>query len=66
LVPEPPGGAPADHAHAAALLGAAIRRHLAELAALRPDELLARRRRRLRASGATAVRTEAEREGIGV
>ncbi|MBX6768406.1 MAG: acetyl-CoA carboxylase, carboxyltransferase subunit beta, partial [Actinomadura rubrobrunea] len=32
LVPEPPGGAPADHAHAAALLGAAIRRHLAELA----------------------------------
>jgi len=48
IVPEPPGGIHADHEAGAQLLGAAIRRHLAELKALPIDELLARRQKKFR------------------
>jgi acetyl-CoA carboxylase carboxyl transferase subunit alpha len=43
IVPEPPGGAHADPDGAALALGAALERHLAELAGLSTDELLRRR-----------------------
>jgi acetyl-CoA carboxylase carboxyl transferase subunit alpha len=43
IVPEPPGGAHADPDGTAAALGAALERHLAELAALPTDQLLRRR-----------------------
>jgi len=43
IVPEPPGGAHADPGAAVEALGAALERHLAELAGLPTDELLARR-----------------------
>ncbi len=43
IVPEPPGGAHADPAAAAELLGLALDRHLAELAGVPTDELLQRR-----------------------
>ncbi len=43
IVPEPPGGAHAEPAAAIEAVGAALERHLAELAGLPPEELLARR-----------------------
>jgi len=44
IVPEPPGGAHADHAGAAAALRDALIRHLEELRHLKPDKLVRRRR----------------------
>jgi acetyl-CoA carboxylase carboxyl transferase subunit alpha len=44
IVPEPPGGAHADHAAAAAALRDALIRHLEELRHLKPDKLVRRRR----------------------
>jgi len=49
VVPEPPGGAHTDHRKAAELLGDAIRRHLADLRKLSPDELVEARYRKFRA-----------------
>jgi acetyl-CoA carboxylase carboxyl transferase subunit alpha len=43
VVPEPPGGAHADPGGAVEALGTALERHLAELAGIPTDELLARR-----------------------
>ncbi|OYV64141.1 MAG: acetyl-CoA carboxylase carboxyl transferase subunit alpha [Gemmatimonadetes bacterium 21-71-4] len=43
IVAEPPGGAHADPAAAAELLGLAVQRHLAELAGMPTEELLRRR-----------------------
>jgi len=43
ILPEPPGGAHADHETAAATLGAALRRHLSELTKVRPEKLVRRR-----------------------
>lgn len=51
VVPEPPGGAHRRPRAMAELLGAAVARHLRELAALPADELLERRYRKLRAIG---------------
>ncbi len=51
IVPEPPGGAHADPAGAAAALGEAIERHLAEVAELTAEERRERRYRRFRAIG---------------
>lgn len=51
VVPEPEGGAHRDPAAASAALRAAVRRELAELAALTPRDLLDRRHRRFRAFG---------------
>jgi acetyl-CoA carboxylase carboxyl transferase subunit alpha len=48
IVPEPPGGAHADHAQAAALLRPILAESLRELSALPRDELLQRRHERLR------------------
>jgi acetyl-CoA carboxylase carboxyl transferase subunit alpha len=48
IVPEPPGGAHTDHAHAAALLRPHLESNLRELSALPPAELLRRRHERLR------------------
>jgi acetyl-CoA carboxylase carboxyl transferase subunit alpha len=48
IVPEPPGGAHADHAYAAALLRPRIESSLRELSALPPAELLRRRHDQLR------------------
>jgi acetyl-CoA carboxylase carboxyl transferase subunit alpha len=48
IVPEPPGGAHADHAQAAALLRPVLAENLRELSALPRDELLRRRHERLR------------------
>jgi acetyl-CoA carboxylase carboxyl transferase subunit alpha len=57
-IPEPPGGAHADPAGAAAAVGEAIERHLKELLVLTPEERRERRYRKFRALGAieTAAR----------
>ncbi|HJW15135.1 MAG TPA: acetyl-CoA carboxylase carboxyltransferase subunit alpha [Thermoanaerobaculia bacterium] len=52
IVPEPPGGAHADPAGAAAAVGEAIERHLRELLELTPEERRERRYRKFRALGA--------------
>ena len=44
IIPEPPGGAHADHSAAAAGLQEALIRHLDELRHLKPDKLVRRRR----------------------
>ncbi|MEH1125632.1 acetyl-CoA carboxylase carboxyltransferase subunit alpha [Micromonospora sp. CPCC 206061] len=51
VVPEPPGGAHADHAEAAALVRAAIRAELSDLTSLDPGRLIANRRARFRRFG---------------
>jgi acetyl-CoA carboxylase carboxyl transferase subunit alpha len=51
IVPEPPGGAHADPAGAAAAVGEAIERNLREIADLTPEERRERRYRRFRALG---------------
>jgi acetyl-CoA carboxylase carboxyl transferase subunit alpha len=51
IVPEPPGGAHADAAGAAAAVGEAIQRNLREVADLTAEERRERRYRRLRALG---------------
>jgi acetyl-CoA carboxylase carboxyl transferase subunit alpha len=51
IVPEPPGGAHADPAGAAAAVGEAIERNLREVAELTAEERRERRYRRLRALG---------------
>jgi acetyl-CoA carboxylase carboxyl transferase subunit alpha len=58
IIPEPPGGAHADPAGAAAAVGEAIERHLKELSVLTPEERRERRYRKFRALGAieTAAR----------
>jgi acyl-CoA carboxylase subunit beta len=55
LVPEPPGGSPADPAAAAGLLADVLRLHLGELIPLDTDELLKRRQARLRGYGVQHV-----------
>ncbi|HWP02857.1 MAG TPA: acetyl-CoA carboxylase carboxyltransferase subunit alpha [Gemmatimonadaceae bacterium] len=52
IVPEPPGGAHADHKAAAALLHDALVRHLDDLRDLRPDKLVRRRREKYLKMGA--------------
>jgi acetyl-CoA carboxylase carboxyl transferase subunit alpha len=52
IVPEPPGGAHADHRAAAALLHDALVRHWEELRDLRPDKLVRRRREKYLKMGA--------------
>jgi acetyl-CoA carboxylase carboxyl transferase subunit alpha len=58
IIPEPPGGAHADPAGAAAAVGEAIERHLKELLGLTSEERRERRYRKFRALGAieTAAR----------
>jgi len=51
IVDEPPGGAHRDREKAAQALGAAVARHIDELAKLSPEELLADRYRKFRAIG---------------
>jgi acetyl-CoA carboxylase carboxyl transferase subunit alpha len=51
VVPEPPGGAHADPAGAAAAVGEAVERHLREVQALTPEERRERRYRKFRALG---------------
>lgn len=51
VVPEPPGGAQSNHAEAAALVRAAIRAELSDLASLDPARLVANRRARFRRFG---------------
>jgi acetyl-CoA carboxylase carboxyl transferase subunit alpha len=51
IIPEPPGGAHADPAGAAAAVGEAIERHLKELLELTPEERRERRYRKFRAMG---------------
>ncbi len=51
VVPEPPGGAHRDHDRAAALLGEAIERHLAELEKMAPADLRESRRAKFLAMG---------------
>jgi acetyl-CoA carboxylase carboxyl transferase subunit alpha len=51
VIPEPPGGAHADPAGAAAAVGEAIGRHLEEVLDLTPEERRERRYRKLRALG---------------
>ena len=53
IIPEPPGGAHADPAGAAAAVGEAIERHLKEVMDLTPEERRERRYRKFRALGAT-------------
>jgi acetyl-CoA carboxylase carboxyl transferase subunit alpha len=48
VIPEPAGGIHIDHGTGADLLGAALRKHLAELKALPVDALLAERQRKFR------------------
>jgi acetyl-CoA carboxylase carboxyl transferase subunit alpha len=59
IIPEPPGGAHADPAGAAAAVGEAIERHLKELLGLTSEERRERRYRKFRALGAieTAARS---------
>ncbi|MFQ5537790.1 MAG: acetyl-CoA carboxylase carboxyltransferase subunit alpha [Gemmatimonadota bacterium] len=52
IVPEPAGGAHSDWDEAAATLGEALRRNLAELTALPVDDLLAARRKKYEGIGA--------------
>ena len=51
IIPEPPGGAHADPAGAAAAVGEAVERHLAEVADLTAEERRERRYRKFRAMG---------------
>ena len=51
IIPEPPGGAHADPDGAATALAEALRRHLAELGTLAPEELLRRRAEKYLAMG---------------
>jgi len=51
IIPEPPGGAHADPAGAAAAVGEAVERHLNELLNLTPEELRDGRYRKFRAMG---------------
>jgi acetyl-CoA carboxylase carboxyl transferase subunit alpha len=51
VIAEPPGGAHRDPRAAAERLGEALRRHLAELGALDPAELVEQRYRKFRAAG---------------
>ena len=51
IIPEPPGGAHADPAAAAAAVGEAIERHLIEVAGLTREERRERRYRKFRAMG---------------
>jgi acetyl-CoA carboxylase carboxyl transferase subunit alpha len=51
VVPEPPGGAHADPAGAAAAVGEAIERHLRQILDLTPEERRERRYRKFRAAG---------------
>jgi acetyl-CoA carboxylase carboxyl transferase subunit alpha len=51
IIPEPPGGAHADPAGAAAAVGEAIERHLKELLELAPEDRRERRYRKFRAMG---------------
>ncbi|HEV8611111.1 MAG TPA: acetyl-CoA carboxylase carboxyltransferase subunit alpha [Thermoanaerobaculia bacterium] len=51
IVPEPPGGAHADPAGAAAAVGEALERHLREVAGLTAEERRERRYRKFRAMG---------------
>lgn len=55
VVPEPPGGAESDHAEAAALVRAAVRAELSDLASRDPARLVADRRARYRRFGARPV-----------
>jgi acetyl-CoA carboxylase carboxyl transferase subunit alpha len=48
IIPEPPGGAHTDHAQAAELLDAALRKHLAEIKALPVNGLLESRYKKFR------------------
>ena len=57
IVPEPEGGAHADHDEAAKLLGAVLRNALEELEGLSPEELRRQRRARFRALGRYGERT---------
>ncbi len=52
VIPEPPGGAHADHAATAAALKATITRHLDELRKLKPDRLVRKRREKFLKMGA--------------
>lgn len=52
VIPEPPGGAHADHAAAAAALHDAILRHVDELRRLKPDKLVRKRREKFLKMGA--------------
>ena len=52
VLPEPPGGAHADHAAAAKTLHDAVSRHLDELKGLKPDKLVRRRREKYLKMGA--------------
>lgn len=58
IVPEPPGGAHADPAGAAAAVGEAIERHLTEIAGLTREERRERRYRKFRAMGRYETWTE--------
>jgi acetyl-CoA carboxylase carboxyl transferase subunit alpha len=58
IVPEPPGGAHADPAGAAAAVGEAIERHLREVSDLTSEERRERRYRKFRAMGRYETRTE--------
>jgi acetyl-CoA carboxylase carboxyl transferase subunit alpha len=51
IIPEPLGGAHTDPDAAAAALGEAVRRHLAELERLAPDDLIRRRTDKFLAMG---------------
>jgi acetyl-CoA carboxylase carboxyl transferase subunit alpha len=51
VVPEPPGGAHRDYAKVAESLGRVLRKHLAELLELSPDELVKDRYEKFRAMG---------------
>ena len=59
IVPEPPGGAHADPAGAAAAVGEAVERNLREIADLTPEERRERRYRRFRALGQFEAAIEA-------
>jgi len=52
VIPEPPGGAHADHAAIATALQATITRHLDELRKLKPDRLVRKRREKFLKMGA--------------
>ncbi|GAB4052944.1 acetyl-CoA carboxylase carboxyl transferase subunit alpha [Catellatospora paridis] len=59
VIPEPPGGAEADHAAAAAALRAAVHAELADLAGLDQTRLVAQRRARFRRFGSSRRPDEA-------
>ncbi len=59
VIPEPPGGAEADHAAAAAALRAAVHAELADLAGLDQGRLVAQRRARFRRFGSSRRPDEA-------